>query len=103
MSTTVTLTGLDRVLALEEIKRVFAARLYALDMKQWDVYPTLHTEDVISETWGGLPADRQPTSDGVANRVVGNTRLGETIRAFMDGEKRITSVHHDDRDRKSVV
>lgn len=94
MTTSVTLSGVDRLLALDEIKRVFAARLYALDMKQWDVYPTLHTEDVVSETWGGIPGDRQPTSDGVANRVVGNERLGKTIRAFMDGGKRITSVHH---------
>ena len=94
MTTSVTLSGVDRLLALDGIKRVFAARLYALDMKQWDVYPTLHTEDVVSETWGGIPGDRQPTSDGVANRVVGNERLGKTIRAFMDGGKRITSVHH---------
>lgn len=89
----VTLSGTDRLLALEEIKRVFAARLHALDMKQWDLYPTLHTDDVVSETWGGVPVDRQPTSDGVANRVVGNERLGQTIRAFME-RKGITSVHH---------
>ncbi|MVZ91202.1 nuclear transport factor 2 family protein [Microbacter sp. ANSKLAB05] len=93
MTSPVTLSGTDRVLALEEIKRVFAARLHALDMKQWDLYPTLHTDDVVSETWGGVPVDRQPTSDGVANRVVGNERLGQTIRAFME-RKGITSVHH---------
>lgn len=93
MTSHVTLSGTDRLLALEEIKRVFAARLHALDMKQWDLYPTLHTDDVVSETWGGVPVDRQPTSDGVANRVVGNERLGQTIRAFME-RKGITSVHH---------
>lgn len=94
MSTSAILSGIDRVPAIEEIKRVFARRLYALDTKQWDLYPTLHTEDVISETWSGVPADRQPTSDGVSNRVVGNERLGQTIRNLMDGDKRVTSVHH---------
>lgn len=49
---------------------------------------------MISETGGGVPADSRLTSDGVSNRVVGNERLGQTIRELMDGGERVTSVHH---------
>jgi hypothetical protein len=94
MTNTVTLSAAEQLMAIEEIKRAFSARLRCMDTKQWHIYPTLHTTDVISETWGGVPVDRQPKTDGVANRVVGNERLGKTIESFLDGEKRITSVHH---------
>src|SRR5690606_35486806 len=67
----VTMTAGEQALAIEAIKRVFAARLRALDEKRWDIYPTLHTDDVVSETWAGLPADKQPRTGGTSNRVVG--------------------------------
>ncbi|OZG28692.1 bile-acid 7-alpha dehydratase [Williamsia sp. 1138] len=94
MADTLTLSPVEQLLALEEIKRVFSARLRCMDNKQWHLYPTFHTTDVISETFADLPVDGQPTTDGVTNRVVGNELLGKTIEAVLDGDKKITSVHH---------
>ncbi|MFE3446087.1 nuclear transport factor 2 family protein [Nocardia sp. NPDC059180] len=84
----------EQLLAIEDIKRTFAARLRCMDTKQWDLYPRLHTDDVVSETWGGLPGDKQPQTDGAANRIVGNHRLAEAIRALLDGPTTVTTVHH---------
>jgi hypothetical protein len=94
MSNSLTLAPADQLIAIEMIKRTFSARLRCMDMKEWDVYPTLHTTDVISETFGGVPEERQPKTDGVSNRVVGNERLRQTIEALLDGPRSVTSVHH---------
>lgn len=94
MTGPITMSSGDQALAIEEIKRVFSARLRALDEKRWDVYPTLHTHDVISETWGGLPADKQPQSEGRPNRVVGPEALTAAIRGMLGGPIQVTTVHH---------
>ena len=65
------LSPVEELLAIEEIKKVFSARLRCMDTKQWHIYPTLHTEDVVSETWGGLPTDKQPKTGDTSNQVVG--------------------------------
>ncbi|MEU6657637.1 nuclear transport factor 2 family protein [Streptomyces sp. NPDC046821] len=90
----VTLSAAEKLLAIEEIKAVFSERLRCMDTKEWDVYPTLHTDDVVSETWGGLPSDKQPETDGERNRIVGKDHLAKAIRNMLDGSTRITSVHH---------
>lgn len=36
-----TMTAAEQLLAVEEIKRLFAARLRVMDTKQWDLYPAL--------------------------------------------------------------
>ncbi|MCR5976663.1 nuclear transport factor 2 family protein [Gordonia jinghuaiqii] len=89
-----TLPPAETVLAIDEIKRLFAARLRYMDTKQWHLYAGLHTDDVVSETWGGLPDDKQPRTDDTANRVVGNTKLADTIRALLDGPVSVTTAHH---------
>lgn len=88
------MTQLDALLAIEEIKRVFAARLRVMDTRQWHLYAGLHTSDMVSETWGGLPDDKQPRTGGAANRVVGNEVLAATIKQFLDGPVQLTTVHH---------
>ncbi|NEW46290.1 nuclear transport factor 2 family protein [Nocardia cyriacigeorgica] len=87
-------TAAEQLLAIEDIKRTFAARLRCMDTKQWELYPLLHTDDVVSETWGGLPDDKQPQTDGARNRIVGNHRLAEAIRTLLDGVTTVTTVHH---------
>lgn len=84
----------EQLLAVEEIKRLFAAQLRVMDTKQWDLYPTLHTEDVVSETWGGLPEDTQPRTGGRSNRVVGREPLRRAIENLLDGGTPVTSAHH---------
>jgi hypothetical protein len=88
MASPVTLSAAEHLMAVEQIKATFSTRLRCMDTKQWHVYPTLHTVDVVSETWSRVPSDRRPTTDGVSNRVVGNERLGKTIESFMDGDRR---------------
>ncbi|MDH6676950.1 hypothetical protein M2284_001148 [Rhodococcus sp. LBL1] len=78
----VTLSPEEQLLAIEEIKRLFAARLRVMDTKQWDRYGPLHTDDVVSESWG---AD---------SRVVGPTALAAAIRNTLDGNTFVTTVHH---------
>jgi len=89
-----TISSADQVLAVEEIRRDFAARLRALDQKRWDIYPTLHTNDVVSETWGGLPEDKQPRTQGTSNRVVGPEALTAAIRGMLGTDTYVTTVHH---------
>lgn len=55
-----TLTPAELLLAIEEIKNLFAARLRCMDTKDWEHYGDYHTEDVVSDSWRGLPADKQP-------------------------------------------
>ncbi|MGB3302499.1 nuclear transport factor 2 family protein [Gordonia sp. (in: high G+C Gram-positive bacteria)] len=94
MTTEITLTPAEKLWAIECIKNTFAERLRCMDCKEWEIYPTLHTDDVVSETWGGLPANKQPVSDGVSNRVVGPGPLTAAIKRLLDGHIPITSVHH---------
>ena len=89
-----TLGPAEQLLAIHEIHGVFSARLRVMDNKQWEYYPTLHTEDVVSETWQGLPGDKQPSTDGKAGRVVGREPLTRAISGMLDGAVPITSVHH---------
>jgi len=89
----ITLSPSQQILAIEAIKRVFAGRLRCMDMKEWDSYGDFHTEDVVSDSWRGLPDDKQPSTDG-ENVVVGRERLAATIRALLDGPVRVTTVHH---------
>lgn len=84
----------ETLLAIEEIKTLFARRLRVMDAKQWDRYPDCHTDDVISETYGGLPTRFQPQTDGESNRVAGPDAVTRAIAGFLDGPVPITSVHH---------
>ena len=88
------LSPVEELLAIEEIKKVFSARLRCMDTKQWHIYPTLHTEDVVSETWGGLPTDKQPKTGDTSNQVVGIEKLTNAIRNMLDGEIPLTTAHH---------
>ncbi|MFZ3395519.1 nuclear transport factor 2 family protein [Rhodococcus sp. 7Tela_A2] len=80
----------ERALAIREIENVFAARLRIMDTKQWDLYGSVHTEDVVSETFG---ASVDGESDG-RPAVVGRDALRRAIEGVLDGPVPITSVHH---------
>jgi len=86
--------GTERLLAIEEIRQVFARRLRYMDLKQWELYGSVHTEDAASETYGDLPAHLQPVTGGTRNRVVGPAALTEAIRNFMETPAPKTSCHH---------
>jgi len=63
MTADITLSTGDQAHAIEAIKRTFARRLRCMDTKQWEIYPTLHTDDVVSETWDGLPDNHGHTPE----------------------------------------
>ncbi|WP_167103084.1 nuclear transport factor 2 family protein [Mycobacterium sp. DL592] len=86
----VTLSPVERLLAIEEINAVFAGRLHCLDAKDWEHYGDFHTEDVVSDTW----RDARRAGDTPAPVVVGREALSTAIRATLDGPVPITSVHH---------
>ncbi|WP_127784154.1 nuclear transport factor 2 family protein [Rhodococcus sp. X156] len=71
----------EQLLAIEEIKRLFAQRLRVMDTKQWDHYGELHTADVVSEAY-------------VGRQVIGREALTRAIRTTLDGPTTVTSVHH---------
>ncbi|MCL2534815.1 MAG: nuclear transport factor 2 family protein [Nocardiaceae bacterium] len=89
-----TLSPAEQLLAIEEIKKVFSARLRVMDTKQWDQYGPLHTEDVVTETWGGLPGDKQPTANGQSNRASGREHLTNSIRGMLGSSTHVTTAHH---------
>ena len=78
----VTLSPAEQALAIEEIKKVFAARLRIMDTKRWDLYGSVHTADVVSESWGA------------GSRITGRDALARAIRNTLDGRVSVTSVHH---------
>lgn len=84
----------QRLAAIADITSVFAKRLRVMDTKQWSLYPGCHTEDVVSETWGGIPAEHQPQTAGTTNRIVGRNALTKAISGLLDGKVTVTTVHH---------
>jgi hypothetical protein len=80
MTSPITLTFAAQIYAIEQIRRTFAERLRCMDNNRWEIYPTLHTDDVVSETWDGVPKNNMWTpADGQSNRVVGKVRLTQAI------------------------
>lgn len=73
------MTGIERLLALEEIKLLKAQRDRAVDTKDWDLYLSLHAPDHVShndgfERWGSA------------------LEMIENVKLFLpDGKK---SIHH---------
>ncbi|MBF4479418.1 SnoaL-like domain-containing protein [Rhodococcus rhodochrous J3] len=86
----ITLDPAERALAIREIENVFAARLRIMDTKQWDLYGSVHTEDVVSETFGAAVGDESARRPA----VVGRDALRRAIEGVLDGPVPVTSVHH---------
>ncbi len=92
-----TLSAVEQLLAIEQIKRVFAARLRCMDNKEWDRYASFHTDDVVSDSWSSTAAAQPAGSaaSGQASRqVTGGQALADAIRGTLDGDISVTSVHH---------
>jgi hypothetical protein len=77
------MTDIETLLAIEEIKTLFARRLRYMDTGQWHLYSGLHTEDAVSETYSNAPP------------VVGASAIADAIERYMTGGTApVTSVHH---------
>ena len=90
------MTELERLIAIEAIRTLFARKLRYMDLKQWDDYASLHAEDAYSETWKhSLPAADQPVAaDGQRGRVVGPQAIAGQLARVFTHPTPITSVHH---------
>lgn len=84
----------EKLAAIEEIKMLSARRVRYMDLKQWEHYGSVHTEDAYSESYGDAPSDQQPVTDGHRNRVVGPEALTEAIKNIMEGPVPMSSCHH---------
>ena len=72
--------GVEKLLAIEEIKLVKARRCRAVDDKDWDLYRDCHTPDAKSYALG---SDADP--------IIGNENMTESVRRATAGR---TTVHH---------
>jgi len=90
------MTELERLIAIDAIKTLFARKLRYMDLKQWDDYASLHAEDAYSETWkDSLPSEDQPiAADGRRGRVVGPQEIAGQLARVFTHPVPITSVHH---------
>ncbi|WP_255583494.1 nuclear transport factor 2 family protein [Dietzia sp. ANT_WB102] len=94
------MSAAEQLLAVEEIKKVFAGRLRCMDTKDWERYASFHTDDVVSDSWNS-PGAARPAEDSESavstargGPVVGGAALTAAIRATLDGDVPVTSVHH---------
>lgn len=87
---------LERLIAIDAIKDTHAKKLRYMDLKMWDMYASLHTEDAYSQTWKhSLPAADQPVSaDGQQGRVVGPAAIAGQLARVFTHPVPMTSVHH---------
>lgn len=77
------MTGAEKLLAIEEIKTLFARRIRFMDTKQWHLYAALHTPHATTETYSMATAP-----------IVGAQAIADAIERYMTGPAPITSVHH---------
>ncbi len=83
-------TDAEALLAIEEIKRLMARRIRAMDAKDWDVYDTCHAPDATLDSFGTLPMEHRPPGS-VAR---GKAAILDMIRKVVDGKIKLTTVHH---------
>lgn len=84
------MTEIEILTAIEEIKRLFASRIRAMDMKLWDLYASCHTHDIVGETYGDFPAEHRPAAAGYE----GILAMIKLIRETMEGPIPMVSCHH---------
>jgi hypothetical protein len=84
------MTDTERLLAIEEIKRLFARRIRAMDIKDWVLYDTCHAADATLDSFGTLPEKHRP-SGSIAR---GKDQILAMIQKVVDGKVKVTTVHH---------
>jgi hypothetical protein len=84
------MTDAERLLAIEDIKRLMARRVRAMDSKDWALYDTCHAADATLDSFGTLP-DKHKPAGSIAR---GKDQILAMIRKVVDGKVKLTSVHH---------
>ena len=84
------MTDIETMLAIEEIKRLMARRIRAMDTKDWAEYDTCHAQDATLDSFGTQPERHRPP--GAVAR--GKAQILEMIRKVVDGNVKLATVHH---------
>jgi anti-sigma factor ChrR (cupin superfamily) len=84
------MTDAERLTAIEDITRLMARRIRAMDSKDWALYDTCHAADATLDSFGTLP-DRHKPAGSVAR---GKDEILAMIRKVVDGAVKLTTVHH---------
>ncbi len=84
------MTDVERLLAIEEIKRLFARRIRAMDTKDWALYDTCHAPDATLDSFSTLPVEHRPP-ESIAR---GKATILAMIQKVVDGKVKVTTVHH---------
>jgi len=80
---------LEKLVALEDIRRLLARRVRCIDEKDWDGFADCYTEDAVS--WS-VPVPGQPGDPTVGNRLIADRVAADhgSIRATPNGAKSFT-------------
>ena len=84
------MTDAERLTAIEDIKRLMARRIRAMDSKDWALYDTCHAADATLDSFGTLP-DRHKPAGSIAR---GKDQILAMIRKVVDGTVKLATVHH---------
>lgn len=95
------MTDVEKLIAIEEIKRLKARYFRAMDTKDWDLFRSLFTEDLDLDTsWAFTPADHKgdPIEPGLARRDPDPSFRIRGVDAFLAMQHRyldnMSTVHH---------
>ena len=89
------MTDIEKLLAIEEIKTLFARRVRAMDQKDWALYDTLHAPHAVLKSFSPDQAGLAPLgSHGGQIAAVGKEAILDAIRTLLDGPVKVTTVHH---------
>lgn len=81
---TETMTDIERLVAIEEIKKLVARRIRLMDTKNWDEYPATHTPDATLDSFGNLPGNLQPSSVQGRGVAAGRAAVTAAVRKVVD-------------------
>lgn len=77
------MTEVEKLMAIQEIRRLKARRVRSMDMKDWEGYAACHTEDAVTTTFQSEVGD--------ADAVVGGDAIARRLRQQLEGR---TTAHH---------
>lgn len=85
------MTDLDKVLALEDIRKLKAAYFRCMDTKNWDELPGVFTQDAVFDVRGALENPKSEAEYAALPVVTGRAAIVDYVRT---GLTPLTSVHH---------
>jgi hypothetical protein len=85
------MTDLERLLAVEDIRKLKAAYFRCMDTKNWDELPSLFTRDATFDVRGALEMPKSEDGYAAEPVITGRAAIVDYVRA---GLEPIISVHH---------